>query len=234
MKRLAVVLIVPLLASLAALLGSCSHDSKKERPRALQTAASAESTAVVLDSAGRRKVDIRYEPGTVPWDLNGKPVTVGGLTFTPASQWVDHRAKGDKVAFYTYGPLENDSTVAYLAVQFFPLGKAQPYGKYFDYWLTLMDFSRLRDPKSAALCHDRFVDSMVVHVQSLYGSFTPASEYIREGEKLPRPNTRLVGIVVEAPRGTVVFELAGPDYTARVMIEAFINMIYRLRRVPAG
>jgi len=209
----------------------CSSDDGADQPdQQIATTTEEKQPATTKDTSSIPVINKAYEPVDEKWDLNGTRVTVGGLIFTPASQWTDHGVQGKKAAFYTYGPLKDDPYPSRLAVYYVPYDEAADYLDYFAIWLERMEYSHLKDPTSAAIRHDREADSMTVHVQSLFGGYYPEAEEHVEGEILPRDPYRMLGVVVEAPDGLVLFELSGPDYTARVMIEAFMNGIYGLRR----
>jgi hypothetical protein len=182
---------------------------------------------------GNREIEIEYQPTNVRYELDKNPMYLGGLGYRPSLTWEYHGQKGDTAAWFTYGPLGDDTRQASLTVHFVPEDEAPEYTEYFAYWLSLMDYSNLENPESAALRHDRQADGMTVHVQSLYGPYEPPPGQLGPDESSPLPRHRLVGIVVEAPEGLVLFELVGPDHTARVMIEQFMNMIFRLKKAPS-
>lgn len=186
-----------------------------------------------LANKDKRQIDIQYEPTDIPYELDKNPIYLGGLSYRPSMTWEYHGANADTTAWFTYGPLADDTRQASLTVHFVPADKAPDYTEYFSYWLKMMDYSNLENPESAALRHDRKADGMTVHVQSLQGRYIPSPGQLGPGETSPLPAHRLVGIVVEAPEGLVLFELVGPDYTGRVMIEQFMNMIYRLKKAPS-
>lgn len=213
------------------LLWGCSNDGDDSgnRESVPDTSAQMHANADSGESEIETK-DIAYKPVDEKWDLDGKPLSVGGLTYRPASQWTDHGVQNEKAALYTYGPLQEDDWPARVAVYFVPADKAAEYKDYFGFWLDRIDNPHLDNPESAAIRHDREVDGMTAHVQSLFGTYlVPQDEYV-EGQPTSRPHTRFLGIVVEAPEGLVLLELVGPDYTARVMIEAFMNGIYQLKQ----
>lgn len=180
-----------------------------------------------------KQIDVKYEPTNVPYELDKNPMYIGGLSYRPSLTWEYHGRQADTVAWFTYGPLGGESRQASLTVHFVPADEAPEYSTYFTYWLNLMDYSELKNPESRALRHDRQADGMTVHVQSLYGPYVPPPGQLGPDETSPLPDHRLVGIVVEAPEGLVLFELVGPDHTARVMIEQFMNMIFRLKKAPS-
>ena len=87
-----------------------------------------------------------------------------------------------------------------------------------------------RDSRSTARLHSRQVGGMTAHVLSIDGIYTPAASGFDKEEGPVRDYCRLVGVVLEAPEGELFFKLIGPDYTGRVMIDQFMNMIYRVEK----
>jgi hypothetical protein len=169
-------------------------------------------------------IEVPYQMSEIPFDLNGKPVTLAGATFTPASQWTDHGAAGKLKARYSYGPLPPD-TVEATAVAYLP-ERAMSVQEAREAWIRRISFPDGRDPRRAALVHSRQVGGMTAHVLSIMGDYTPPGA----GNRVAISNARFVGIVLETGQGQVHFELVGPDYTARIMIEAFMTMIYNVRK----
>ncbi len=174
--------------------------------------------------------EIKYQMSDIPFDLNGAPVKVAGVTFTPASQWKDLGGEGSNVAHYLYGPLESDTDSAVVKVFYFGKDAGGTWEENFERWINQIELSGGRDPHQAALTHDRIVDGMTAHVLSMYGTYLASSGGPMSGKTIPKDNYRMVGIVLEAPEGNVFFKLTGPDYTARIMIEAFMNMIYVVKK----
>ncbi len=229
-----------LLAMIISLVSGCSKDEAEKNDGQPSPDAVAEApaeqptqtrTVTKVGDSTHIAIEQAYQPVAEKWDLNGYPLTVGGLTYKPASQWTDHGAVGKRSAYYSYGPLHDDLYPSYLSVYFVPRADAAGYMDYFNAWLERMEYSHLKDPSKAAIRHDREADGMTVHVQSLSGGYYPEADEHVEGDPLPHEHYRVVGIVVEAPEGLVLFELSGPDATALVMIEAFMNGVYRLERI---
>ncbi len=237
-------LIPALLLATGLLLAGCSgesaDDARESATEAPPDKLRAENDGKIevplseLAEGERRQVDVKYEPTNIRYELDPNPMHLGGLSFRPSLTWKFHGQRGDTAAWFTYGPLGEETRQASLTVHFVPKDDAPDYTEYFSYWLSLMDYSRLANPESAALRHDREADGMTVHVQSLHGRYIPSLGQLGPDETSPLPGYRLVGIVVEAPEGLVLFELVGPDYTGKVMIEQFMNMIYRLKKARSS
>ncbi|MCK4460451.1 MAG: hypothetical protein KAW46_01535 [candidate division Zixibacteria bacterium] len=217
----------------ALLLIACSSEKTSEKPDANknQPPAVTAPDSGVAGSASRdtKTINIEYKPSKIPFDLNGTPVSIAGVTFSPASQWQDLGMAGEKRAFYKYGPLEDDSVPAQMAVYYFG-EDAGAWEDIMERWINQLSYPNGRDPHGAAIRHDRQVDGMTAHVLSMYGTYNPPAEGF-DGEDAPsRSDHRLLGVVVEAPKGYLYFKLTGPEYTSRIMIEAFMNMIYIVKQ----
>ena len=75
------------------------------------------------------------------------------------------------------------------------------------------------------------VDGMMYQAASIMGTYAPAAWGPGVGILSGGDDYRVVGIVMAGPEGDVLFTLAGPDQTARAMIEAFMRMIWQIKRI---
>ncbi len=82
----------------------------------------------------------------------------------------------------------------------------------------------------AAIQYELTIDSMRAHALSLFGIYHIQVDSSTSGETIPKENYRLAGLIVEAPKGEVLFKLTGPEYTTRVMIEAFVAMYKNIKK----
>ena len=209
-------------------LVSCSSDdSSKTETGANQTQQTAKSDPYNSEqkSSGGTEVTITdYQLSGVPFTLDGKSMSIAGITFTPASQWQDFGPSGMRAASYSYGPLEPDKDSATMAVFHFGPGQGGTIEANMDRWIGQYSLPDGRDPATAAIRYDRQVAGYPAHVVTLYGIYNESVRPMSK-EKVARENYRLVAIIVEAPGGNVFFKLTGPDKTAKIMIEAFIAMI---------
>ena len=209
---------------------SCSSDnsdSSKKDSGTTQTQETAKSDPYNSQqkSSGGTEVTINsYKMSGIEFTLDGKPMSIAGITFTPASQWEDFGPSGMRAASYAYGPLEEDSNAANLAVFHFGKGQGGTIEANIDRWIKQFSLPDGRDPATAAIRYDRQVAGYPAHVVTLFGIFNESVRPMSQ-EKIAREEYRLVAIIVEAPGGNVFFKLTGPDKTATIMIEAFITMI---------
>jgi|GEM_PF-1272983 len=231
--RYLVLQMTALLIGLTMLLAGCSSDeTSEEKPTTENQTKSVtqrdSATMAALRDSGT--LNVEYIPPDVPFDLNGTPVVVGGVRCVPATQWEDLGASGEMVAHYRYGPLKNETEQAEAAIYFFGAQGAD-YEKIMDRWIDQISIGDGRDSRQTARQHDREIGGMKAHVLSMDGIYTPATEGFDREDTGVRDYYRVVGVVIEAPGGNVYFKLTGPDYTGRVMIDQFMNMVYRVRRI---
>jgi hypothetical protein len=222
--------VLPLLAVSVLLLLACSSKKEAEQKTATPVPSNNTPTAKVSEGGNLvQKTKLEYEMSGIPFDLNGKPVVVGGMTFTPATQWQDFGPSKSRVAGYAYGPLKDEPDSATVLVTFTPGGGADDISRQQEQWFSQMALLDGRDPHTGAIQYDLQIDSMTVHMMSLFGIYiipTAPGSY----EKIEKKPYRLLAAIVEAPDGNVHLKLTGPDYTATIMIEAYMTMIKSIKK----
>jgi len=226
MRRAAVGILLPFV-----LLMACSSDKTADKPEnngREKVSAVAPGSDQTEQKDSVESMEIKYQPTHIPWDLNTPPVAIAGVVFNPASQWHALDPSGDKKAFYKYDPVLGDTVGAEMAVYQFG-AEGSNWQDIMDRWINQMSYADGRDRYSAAIRHDRVVGGMTAHVLSMLGTYNPPSAGFDREEAPARDAHRLIAVAVEGPQGDLYFKLTGPDSTARVMTEAFMNMIYRLQ-----
>lgn len=225
-----------LLAAFAALiLFACSSDQQSANnagSAAKQASPTAESNQT-KQAPDTIRAEMKYEMSGIPFDLSGKPVTIAGITFTPAIQWKDLGPKDMRKASYSYGPLESDKEPANLNVYYFGEKEGGSIEANFERWINQMSMPDGSDVSKAAIRYSKDVNGLTAHVLTLYGTFNEPVGGPMSQVTTPRENYRLIGVIVEAPQGNVFFKLTGPDYTSKIMVEAFITMINQTKKESA-
>ncbi len=183
------------------------------------------------ESGMKADMEITYTPSQIPFDLNGKPVEIGGIKFTPATQWTDYGASGMRIASYSFGPLEKETDSATITVFYFGKGQGGDVNSNLERWINQMVLMDGRDPHTGAIQYKLDVDGMTVHMLSIYGIYGASVGGPMSGQTESKENYRMVGSIVETPEGNVFFKLTGPDYTARIMIEAYMAMIKQIKKI---
>jgi len=213
-------------------MAGCSGDNKAGQSGQKQATPSAGQTEAANPNV--QKVEITeadYEMSNIPFDLNGKPVEIAGIRFTPASQWTDFGPSGMRQASYAYGPLEGDKDSATVAVFYFGKDQGGTIEANLERWIKQFTLPGGGDPHTATIQHTLTVDEMNVHVLTLMGTYHASMGGPMSGNQEAKDNYRMAAMVVEAPGGNVFFKLTGPDYTAKIMIEAYVSMIRAIKRV---
>lgn len=228
MAHLLMALIMSMTLGLAACSSEKTADKKTEVDDPPAAAGQSEAEPVVTKQSDG-SFNIPYTPPNVPVDLNGTPVEIAGAIFVPDSKWEDLGSSGEMIAHYRYGPLEDETGQAEVTVFFFG-DKARDSEEIMDRWVDQISIADGRDARSTARVHSRQVGGMTAHVLSMDGIYTPPADGFDQDDSPVRDYYRLVGVVVEAPQGDIYFKLTGPDYTGRVMINQFMNMIYRIKK----
>ncbi len=214
------------------MLGCTSDNQTKDisalpAPQTAPPSAGNQNAGQTQDSS---KMTIEYQMSGIPFDLSGQPVTIAGITFTPAIQWKDLGASDMKAASYTYGPLQSDKEPAQLNVYYFGQGQGGTIEANVERWIKQMSMPDGSDPAKASIRYSKDVGGMPMHVLTLYGTFNESMGGPMSGKTIPRENYRLIGVIVQAPEGNVFFKLTGPDYTAKIMVEAFITMVNQIQK----
>lgn len=177
------------------------------------------------------KIELTYELSDIPFDLNGKPVEISGIKFTPATQWTDFGPSGMRTASYAFGPLEKEEDSATVSVFYFGKDGGGTIEQNLDRWVNQMSLMDGRNPHDGKISYEKEINGMKVHFLSIFGIYSSSMGGPMTSEKIEKYNYRMVGAIVEAPQGNVFFKLTGPDYTAKIMIEAFISMINSVKKV---
>lgn len=203
--KMGLMVAAPLMA--AALLGACSSN----------------------DSGKTQSGDFPKEASAAP--LNGTPMTLAGVTFTPPAEWADQGPSGMRKASYAFGPLEGDTDSATVTVFYFGEGMGGDVDANIKRWIGQMS-----DHATGGACSDvqkkeLEVAGMPVHAVSVMGDYSASmGGPMMGGDKTVKPGYYMSAVVLEGPQGNVFFKLTGPDKTARAMNDGFMAMLAQVQR----
>lgn len=182
-------------------------------------------------STAKNSSTTQAESSGIPFDLNGKPVNIAGITFTPASQWKDLGPSGMRKANYTFGPLKDDADSATLAVFYFGKTGGGSIEANLERWIGQMSSSDTSGSQKNVTQSEITVDGMKAHILRVTGTYNASvGGGMMMGKTVPQKNYLMDGVVLEAPEGNLFFKLTGPEYTANVMSEAFTAMIKAIKK----
>lgn len=164
--------------------------------------------------------------------LDGTPVGIAGITFTPPSLWKDLGPTGMRQANYCYGPLEGEKDSATVALFFFGTGGGG-IGDNIERWIGQMSLPDGGDPHAVARREEFEVQGMKAHLVELAGIYNASMGGPMSGPSIPKENYYMMAIVLEAPEGNLFFKLTGPEKTARGMAGTFRTAIENIRKGQA-
>ena len=192
--------------ALAALLGACSsNDSGKSEPMNLNTQA-----------------DVK---------LDGMPVTLAGVTFTPPSAWTDQGASGMRQASYAFGPVEGDADSATVTVFYFGETGGGDVDANIQRWIGQMSDHASGGPCTDVQKSDMDVHGMPIHAVSVAGDYNLSmGGPMMGGPKTKKEGYFMSAVVLEGPQGNVFFKLTGPEKTAKAMNDGFMAMMAQVKK----
>ena len=163
--------------------------------------------------------------------LNGQPVELAGIRFTPPGDWTDMGPSGMRKASYTYGPLEGDQDSATVTVFYFGDGMGGDVESNIQRWVGQMIVPETGSPCTSAETEDWMVSGMPVHAVEVEGDYSASmGGGMMGGEKVQKEGYYMSAVVLEGPQGNVFFKLTGPVKTARSMNEGFLAMISKVEK----
>ncbi|MBU0984694.1 MAG: hypothetical protein KKA42_12530 [candidate division Zixibacteria bacterium] len=189
------------------------------------------TVALAACSGDKEAADLTKVPAVVDAEavaavaLDGTPVELAGITFTPPTIWTDNGPSGMRQADYSYGPLDDDTEAAGVAVFYFGPDSGGGVDANIKRWLGQMWVPE-SDPETAATRAKVIVNDMTVHTVQLLGTYNAGMAGPMSGGKtVPKENYLLSGAVLEGPQGLVFFKLTGPVHTAEKMNIALTAML---------
>jgi len=171
-------------------------------------------------------------PGAGAAALDGKPLAIAGVTFTPPGSWKDLGASGMRAGSYVYGPVKGDADSATVAVFYFGQGGGGGVAANIDRWIGQMSIPGGGDAAAAARRADLTVDGMSVHHVEVAGTYNGAAMggAMMGGGGEGRPGYFMSAVVLEAPQGNLFFKLTGPEQTAREMNAQFLAAVGAVKK----
>lgn len=182
--------------------------------------------------AGFKK--LTFDPGGAKLVvLEGKPVSVAGVTFTSPSAWTDLGPGGMRAVTYVFGPIEGDKDSATLTVSYFGATSGGGINDNVERWIKQMALPDGKDAHTAAIQQEISVTGMTAHVLELAGTYHAPVGSMMSGESVDKENYRMTAVVLEAPQGNVFFKLTGPLKTAQKMAEGFEALLLNVKKDQA-
>lgn len=170
--------------------------------------------------------------GTGGVALDGREVSIAGVTVRAPGVWKDFGPSGMRAASYAYGPTQGDADSATVAVFYFGKQGGGAIEDNFSRWLGQMAMPDGGDPRQAARRADGTADGMPFHHMEVAGVYNGAAMGggMDGGGSGARAGYFMSAAVLEGPQGSVFFKLTGPEKTAREMNDAFLAMLQAARK----
>lgn len=130
-------------------------------------------------------------------------------------------------------PGEGEGNDAELAIFYFGPGPNSGGGVQanFDRWIGQFRQDDGRNSKELAVIKERKIGELTVHTLDLTGHYvapiTPGAP-----ETHDKPNSRMLGAVIETPEGNYFLKLVGPAATVQQHVDKYEAFLTSLRRVP--
>lgn len=165
--------------------------------------------------------------------LEGKDVSIAGVTITAPKAWKDFGPSGMRAASYAFGPVRGDADSATVTVFYFGKQGGGDIEANFDRWLGQMAMPGGGDPREFAKRDDGVADGMPFHQMAVSGTYNGAAMGGGMGGGMERGACAgyfMSAAVLEGPEGNIFFKLTGPEKTAGEMNATFLAMLQSARR----
>lgn len=216
------VLLVCLLVTAA--LASCGRD------RGAGGGGQAATGAVSAAGSAARAIDrARLAAAAASHRLDGSPVSIAGVIFTPPSVWQDLGASGMRQANFEFGPVAGDADKANCAVFYFGPGGGGGVRANIERWLGQMSLPGGGDAHTAARESRLTADGMTAHLVEVSGTYNGGMGGGMASAG-PQDGYHMVAAVLEAPGGNLFFKITGPENTARAMGEALLAVLQGVKK----
>lgn len=176
------------------------------------------------------KTESFSEPAT-DIKLDGQPVILAGIKFTPPSEWTDLGPSGMRKASYTYGPVDGDTDSATVTVFYFGEGMGGDVDANIQRWMGQMMNPETGEPRQNGDTREMMVNGMTLTMVDVDGNYmTSMGGPMMGGNKEEMEGYHMSAAVLEGPQGNVFFKLTGPKKTAEAMDKGFVAMLSQVQR----
>jgi hypothetical protein len=168
-------------------------------------------------------------PSTGPAPVLPASQEAGGLTWTSPKEWELQQPRPMRAATYRIPSAKGDTEAAELAVFYFGQDEGGSVDANIQRWvgqfqkpdggaLTDKDFKRKKETLAG-------FPVTTLDVKGTYGGGGPMM-----GMNASKPGYRLLGAIVEGPRGSVFFKLTGPEKTVASAEKPFRKLLESVKK----
>jgi hypothetical protein len=145
--------------------------------------------------------------------------SAGGISWTPPATWKADAARPMRAATYLIAPAKGDTDSGECGVFYFGEGQGGGVDANIDRWV-----SQFEAPKGAPVRKKEKLGAFEVTTVEVEGTFA-GSMGGPMGPKTNKPGFKLLGAIVEGPKGNVFFKLTGPAKTVEGARADFLKML---------
>lgn len=149
--------------------------------------------------------------------------SAGGLSWTPPATWKADAPRPMREATYLIAPAKGDTDSAECGVFYFGQGQGGGVDANVDRWVSQFESTKAPVRKKEKLGG---FDVTTIEVDGTYASSMGGPM----GPKTPKPGFKLMGAIVEGPKGNVFFKLTGPAKTLEGARADFTKMLKSLTK----
>ena len=144
--------------------------------------------------------------------------SAGGISWTNPATWKPDAARPMRIATYLIAPAKGDSDSAECGVFYFGEGQGGSVDANIDRWVGQFEGAKAPVRKKEKLAG---FDVTTVEVDGTFASSMGGPM----GPKTPKAGFKLLGAIVEGPKGNVFFKLTGPAKTVEASRADFMKML---------
>jgi hypothetical protein len=192
----------------------------------LLTALALPALILLLVACGGQTQDDARQPETPAAAADASALDLAGVIVTPPPGWRDLGPSGMRQAQFHLAPQADDQEPAEVAVFYFGPDSGGGVEANLQRWLGQMSLPDGGEVAAAATRDQFTAGGMAAHLVAVDGTYHAAGmggPMAGSGE--PRTGYRLVGVVLEGPRGNLFFKLTGPRATAVAMEAGLLEMV---------
>ncbi len=153
----------------------------------------------------------------------------GGHVWTAPSGWEAQGARPMRVATYRIAPTKGDTDPAELAIFYFGEGQGGAVDANVKRWLgQFQKADGTPITEKDARTKKETLNGLALTTVDVKGTYNGGGPMM--GPASPKPNSRLLGAIVEGPQGPVFFKLTGPERTVAGAEKGFRKLLESMKK----
>lgn len=158
------------------------------------------------------------------------PNSIAGIAWQVPEGWTVGAQRQMRAATYEIAAAEGDPEGAECAVFYFGPDQGGSVEANIDRWISQFQQADGGESKDVAKRGSMEVDGLKCSTVEVTGNYTGAMGPMG-GDQSAKENFRMLGAIVEAPKGAVFFKMYGPDKTVESAHAAFNAMVKSVKKI---